>query len=707
LARLSAQPPATTVDFARDVQPLLRANCYGCHGPALQNANLRLDRRRDVMPNRVGANGARIVPGNSGVSRVYVRIAGNSGGLQMPPSGPLSAEQIATIKAWIDQGAEWPDALAGDTPSPPQDPQAARLMDALRAGRQAEFERLLKASPRAAQSKGIGGSTPLMFAALYADASAVRLLLENGADPNARNDAGATALLWAIDDAPKTQVLLSHGADPNVRSDDGATPLLLAAGRFGSLDVVKALLDGGAKLAGQPVFGRAAGSGDEAVMRLVLERGGARANAGRDIAFAMRSSCSPCVDLLLESANGDQLNRALAEASAMGDSARVRLLLDRGARATGDALVRAAASEKIPTDAVKQLLSHGARDESAIRVALGHGDTDVVHALRETAPKENSTAAAAPARSSAPLQVRAAVERSLPALQHADVVFLKTAGCVSCHNNSLFEMTATMARSRGFRVDEESMSAQLNIIGAYMESWRERLLQDIPIPGAVDTISFMLAGLADAHYPADPATDAMARYLLRRQDRDGGWRVATGRPPIESSDFTVTALAIRGLQAYAPAPQTAQYAQSVRRAAARLLAAEPRTTEDHALKVLGLVWAGREMPAHNLKGPVGNLIALQRADGGWGQLPTLQSDAYATGQALMALGASGLSAKDPVYRRGVTFLLRTQLEDGSWFVRSRAVPIQPYFDSGFPHEHDQFISAAATNWATMALIAAR
>jgi hypothetical protein len=113
------------------------------------------------------------------------------------------------------------------------------------------------------------------------------------------------------------------------------------------------------------------------------------------------------------------------------------------------------------------------------------------------------------------------------------------------------------------------------------------------------------------------------------------------------------------------------------------------------------------MPAHNLKGPVGNLIALQRADGGWGQLPTLQSDAYATGQALMALGASGLSAKDPVYRRGVTFLLRTQLEDGSWFVRSRAVPIQPYFDSGFPHEHDQFISAAATNWATMALIAAR
>jgi hypothetical protein len=54
----------------------------------------------------------------------------------------------------------------------------------------------------------------------------------------------------------------------------------------------------------------------------------------------------------------------------------------------------------------------------------------------------------------------------------------------------------------------------------------------------------------------------------------------------------------------------------------------------------------------------------------------------------------------------VAFLLRTQLEDGSWFVRSRAIPVQPYFDSGFPHGRDQFISAAATNWATMALMLA-
>jgi squalene cyclase len=78
-------------------------------------------------------------------------------------------------------------------------------------------------------------------------------------------------------------------------------------------------------------------------------------------------------------------------------------------------------------------------------------------------------------------------------------------------------------------------------------------------------------------------------------------------------------------------------------------------------------------------------------------------DAYATGQALYALQVSGMSATDATYQRGVAFLLRTQVEDGSWFVRSRAFGFQPYFETGFPHGIDQFISAAATSWAVMAL----
>src|SRR4029453_16412347 len=105
----AAQVPAN-VDFARDVQPILRQHCVECHGPSQQMRGLRLDRRRDALPNRVGANGARIVPGNGSTSLLYRRVTGSEAGPQMPPDGPLSQEQISVIKTGTDHGAEWPDA---------------------------------------------------------------------------------------------------------------------------------------------------------------------------------------------------------------------------------------------------------------------------------------------------------------------------------------------------------------------------------------------------------------------------------------------------------------------------------------------------------------------------------------------------------------------------------------------------------------------
>jgi squalene cyclase len=115
-----------------------------------------------------------------------------------------------------------------------------------------------------------------------------------------------------------------------------------------------------------------------------------------------------------------------------------------------------------------------------------------------------------------------------------------------------------------------------------------------------------------------------------------------------------------------------------------------------------LIWGGGTNAAIRMAAQ--ELLALQRSDGGWGQLSSLESDAYATGQALVALRESrAVALTNPAYRRGIQFLLNSQLEDGSWYVRTRAPAIQPYFDSDFPHGPDQFISAAATNWAAMAL----
>ena len=123
---------------------------------------------------------------------------------------------------------------------------------------------------------------------------------------------------------------------------------------------------------------------------------------------------------------------------------------------------------------------------------------------------------------------------------------------------------------------------------------------------------------------------------------------------------------------------------------------------DRVFQLLGLGWAHAE--PESITRAVTNLAGAQREDGGWAQLPTLASDAYATGLALFALHEGGGVAVDhPAYQHGVEFLLRTQLEDGSWFVASRSFPIVGYSNSGFPHGRSQFISAAGTCWATMAL----
>jgi len=77
--------------------------------------------------------------------------------------------------------------------------------------------------------------------------------------------------------------------------------------------------------------------------------------------------------------------------------------------------------------------------------------------------------------------------------------------------------------------------------------------------------------------------------------------------------------------------------------------------------------------------------------------------AYATGLSLYALHVAGVPATDDTYRKGVAFLLGSQYQDGSWFVRTHSFPTQRYFESGFPFGRHQWISAAGTSWASLAI----
>jgi len=124
-----------------------------------------------------------------------------------------------------------------------------------------------------ANARDDDGLTALMYAAMYAGADCVKLLLEKGADPNAKSNSDVTALMLAIGQAEKVRLLLAKGAEVNARSRQGHTALSVAAGREGSVEVIKLLLDNGADLTVGNVLGAAARSGDIRVAQLLLERG--------------------------------------------------------------------------------------------------------------------------------------------------------------------------------------------------------------------------------------------------------------------------------------------------------------------------------------------------------------------------------------------------------------------------------------------------
>jgi hypothetical protein len=197
-------------------------------------------------------------------------------------------------------------------------------------------------------------------------------------------------------------------------------------------------------------------------------------------------------------------------------------------------------------------------------------------------------------------------------------------------------------------------------------------------------------------------TDAVTSCLSGLQKPDGSWEGGDTRPPLSARNPIVyTALALRGLSAYAPPGRRRDTMSRIARALEFLREATPAETQDEAFKLLGLVWAGGT--AKEISTQTKHLLERQHEDGGWSQFPTMSADAYATGEALYALQLAGVAASSAPYRRGTQYLLRTQVEDGTWYVRSRAIGFQPYVDSGFPHGPDQFISAAATAWAVMAL----
>jgi ankyrin repeat protein len=611
-----------------------------------------------------------------------------------------------------------------------------RFYQAVRSGDLAELGKLAKSAD--VNHKDSRGATPLMYAAAIGNADQLKLLLDAGADVNVRNAFDATALIWAGGDAQKIRLLVGHGADVKTQSKLGRTALILAAKRSGSAALVSWLLangaDAGARDTNQDTaLDMAARTGDVEAVRVLI---GNKNQFGNSVLpNAVKSKQVAVVQMML--AKGADVHAAvslqrqmrngpiaignmtpLMWAAAFGSPEMIGLLLDAGADVNAKdvrgmtPLMLAVASETQDVGVLKLLLRAGAdvnvvsnSGETALDWAEKFGDRSVLAALRASGAKTGMPYEAPQPPRERWSDPKESLEKSIDLLQRSSSEFFKQSGCVGCHHQTMTALAARSARAAGVRVDEALAREQVNMMTSQASAMRELVLEGVD-EGTPDIVLNLLEGLAAAGYHPDSLTDGIVADLASLQHSDGGWRGGIGisRAPIQEGDISRTARVAHMLDLFGIPARHAELQKRIALARGWLLRAKPRTTDDAALLLLGLCWTGADRTP--IRSAADLLIARQHEDGGWGGNPNLASDAFATGEALYALRESGsLTASHPVHRRGVQYLLQRQYPDGSWYVRSRAVKAQPYFQSGFPFNHDQWISAAATAWASMAVAA--
>ena len=577
-----------------------------------------------------------------------------------------------------------------------------------------------------ANAQDAEGTPALMAAVLYAGEDAVKFLLEHGANPNARNAAGATALMWAIPDLAKVKQLVAAGADVNARSTNLLrTPLLIAASYPGSVEVLRLLVDHGADIHakdrnGVHALGRATLSADVDVVRFLVEHGCDPNEPGYGGNVRYARQYLPTLEYLLS--KGAKVEKdALAAAAHWQDPKLIERWIELGADVnarTGpyrrSALMTAVASEQAGAATVKLLLEKGADPnaedldgERPLDWALYRSDQTKIAALQQFGatrghgPRQKTYPPPEPGAVSDPhLSVSRAVNLMLPT---APVAYQKR-GCISCHSQALVAMAAAAARAKGIAIDEEMAATNFKqILAAYTPAAEQAMQGDQPA-GNIITIGYVMMALAAEKYPAGKIPAALAHITAALQLPDGSWTPnGVSRPPMEDSLVTATAMGVRALTLYPLAGSQKTVEEKLARARRWLLAVNPRSAEDRAMRLMGLVWA--KAPRSDVDAAVRQVLGRQESGGGWRQRAELEPDAYATGLSLYALQVAGMPASSEPYARGTRYLLRSQYQDGSWLVKTRSYPTQPYYESGYPFGNNQFISVAAASWAALAIAA--
>ena len=317
-----------------------------------------------------------------------------------------------------------------------------------------------------------------------------------------------------------------------------------------------------------------------------------------------------------------------------------------------------------------------------------------------------------------PDNVESATRRGLVRVKQAASDWQKHKTCFSCHHQTLPMLAALEGERAGFPLDKAWLKSQADTTLSYFEERIEEMDGGDHVPGGAATAGFGFWALSLDHRPSDKTTTSMVTYLLQIQGvsrlregkkenpppaaRDGHWQASCRRAPMQAALIGDTVLVLMGLEKYATPEQRPQV-KMARVAAEQWLAKAPlRDQQDRLWRLWGLHHlGGDEAPK---KSTLAAIVAAQREDGGWAEADDGQSDTYSTGQTLFMLLKTGTVADHPSIARARDYLLKTQYADGSWLATSHVkFKAQPYFENGDPHGVNQFLSTAATAWATAGL----
>jgi hypothetical protein len=275
----------------------------------------------------------------------------------------------------------------------------------------------------------------------------------------------------------------------------------------------------------------------------------------------------------------------------------------------------------------------------------------------------------------------------------------------------MYVWTGSVAGRQGYRVDAADIEETANWL---VTSDQARIFSRAPDSGenklsqATIFLAHALNALPDESPSRDVGWKRIGEHWQATQQPDGSWVGSAGRPPIFNTPEVVTSLLDLAAKERVPMQNRKQPVKAATLSLPPAAYAKTDTwldknkaDESHQALVLRL-WREAQSPEPQRNATAAaltkRLFALQRPDGGWRQVEGYESDAFATGQTMVALHKAGVALEDRVVQKAIGFLAKNQRENGSWPMNSRPNPA-----NGQSASNLNPITYAATAWATMGL----